>query len=59
MADDVYDGVFDKVLITGNTGVEKEQVLYDERLQGISGFLAIVERAWYGVLAIGKNIKSA
>lgn len=46
LADDVYDGVFDKVLITGNTGVEKEQVLYDERLQGISGFLAIVERAW-------------
>ena len=46
MADDVYDGVFDKVLITENTGTGKEKILYDERYQGVSGFYANVKRAW-------------
>lgn len=46
LADDVYDGVFDKVLITENTGAEKEKILYDERFQGVQGFYANVKRAW-------------
>lgn len=34
LADDVYDGVFEKLVITENTGAEKERVLFDGKLQG-------------------------
>jgi peptidoglycan/xylan/chitin deacetylase (PgdA/CDA1 family) len=50
LADDVYDGVFDKILITGNTGLEKEHILYDERLQGFAGFLASAMSVWTRII---------
>ncbi|MBP2644034.1 MAG: hypothetical protein H6Q67_1921 [Firmicutes bacterium] len=37
LADDVYDGVFDKLMITGNTGAEHERILFDSRLEGLDG----------------------
>jgi len=34
LADDVYDGVFEKLVITENTGTENEKSLYDSRKKG-------------------------
>jgi len=42
LADDVYDGVFEKLVITTNTGAEKEKVLYSS---GLQGFDAVVFKA--------------
>jgi hypothetical protein len=50
LADDVYDGVFDKVVITENTGAEKERVLYDERFQGLSGLWASARSLWTNLI---------
>ena len=46
LADDVFDGVFDKLLITENTGAEKEKVLYDEHFTGVQGVYITIKRAW-------------
>jgi len=46
LADDVYDGVFDKLIITENTGAEKEKILFDSRLQGVAGIKFKAEQLW-------------
>ncbi|MDD4722145.1 MAG: glycoside hydrolase [Acidaminococcaceae bacterium] len=46
LADDVFDGVFDKLLITENTGADNEKVLYDEHFTGVQGVYASIKRAW-------------
>lgn len=50
LADDVFDGVFDKLVITENTGAAKEKVLYDENFTGMQGFYADIKRAWLYVI---------
>lgn len=50
LADDVYDGVFEHLFITENTGQEKEEVvLFDDRYQGM-------ERVWYKIWAIWEAV---
>lgn len=46
LADDVYDGVFDKLIITENTGIEKERVLFDSRMQGFDAIKFKVKQLW-------------
>jgi hypothetical protein len=49
LADDVYDGVFEKLIITENTDAEKEKVLFDSSLQGFDAFTHKVRQLW-GIL---------
>jgi hypothetical protein len=46
LADDVYDGVFEKLMITENTGAEKEKILYDSKLQGFDAFEFKMKQLW-------------
>lgn len=46
LADDVYDGVFDKLMITENTGVETEKILYDSKPQGLDAVKIKVKQLW-------------
>jgi hypothetical protein len=46
LADDVYDGVFDKLIITENLGVEKEKNLFDSRLQGFDAVKFKMKQFW-------------
>lgn len=46
LADDVYDGVFEKLTLTENTGAKKEKVLFDSSLQGLDAVLFTVKRLW-------------
>jgi hypothetical protein len=46
LADDVYDGVFEKLIITENTGAEKENILFDSRLQGFDAAEFKVKQLW-------------
>jgi hypothetical protein len=46
LADDVYDGVFEKLIITENMGAETEKVLYDSRLQGFDAVRLKVKQLW-------------
>lgn len=50
LADDVYDGVFEKLVITENTGAEKERVLFDARVQGWEAVKLKLERYWESLL---------
>ncbi len=50
LADDVYDGVFEKLVITENTGAEKEQILFDSRRQGIDAILFKVKQLWEALI---------
>jgi hypothetical protein len=50
LADDVYDGVFEKLMITENTGVEKEKILFDSSLQGFDGIKFKVKRLWEAMI---------
>lgn len=49
LADDVYDGVFEQLIITENTGAEKEKILFDSRMQGFDAFQLTVKQ-WWGAL---------
>ena len=51
LTDDVYDGVFEKLIITENTGVEKEKILFDSRLQGIAAAQLKVKQLWEGLIS--------
>lgn len=46
LADDVYDGVFEKLLITENSGAEQEKILFDGRLQGFDAFKLKWKQRW-------------
>lgn len=46
LADDVYDGVFEKLLITENIGVDKEKILFDSRVQGFDAVLFQIKQYW-------------
>lgn len=50
LVDDVYDGVFDQLLITENTGAESERVLYDSRPEGMDGIWLKIKRLWIKLL---------
>lgn len=50
LADDVYDGVFEQLLITENTGAEKENVLFDGRLQGLEAVKGKAVSLWETVI---------
>lgn len=46
LADDVYDGVFEKLVISENTGSETEKMLFDSRLQGLAAAQYAVKQYW-------------
>jgi len=46
LADDVYDGVFEKLIITENTGAEKERIIFDGKLQGLDGVKFTIKKYW-------------
>jgi len=46
LSDDVYDGVFDKLIITENTGAETEKTLFDGRPQGWDAVKLKIELWW-------------
>ncbi|HWR56223.1 MAG TPA: glycoside hydrolase, partial [Negativicutes bacterium] len=50
LADDVYDGVFAKLMITENTGAEKEKILFDGRLQGFSAVQYKIKGLWEALI---------
>lgn len=50
LADDVYDGVFDKLMITENIGIETEKILYDSKPQGLDAVKIKVKRLWESLI---------
>lgn len=50
LADDVYDGVFEKLIITENLGNDTEKILFDSRMQGIEGFTFKIKQLWETLL---------
>jgi hypothetical protein len=50
LADDVYDGVFDKLMITENTGAETEKILFDSRMQGFDAVEFKVKQLWASLI---------
>jgi len=46
LSDDVYDGVFEQLIITENTGAEKEKELFDSRMQGFDAIKFKVKQLW-------------
>lgn len=50
LADDVYDGVFDKLIITENTGSEKEKILFDGSMQGFEAIMYKVKKLWEALI---------
>jgi len=51
LADDVYDGVFEKLVITENTGEKDERILFNSKLEGIDAFLFKTKQLWEAILA--------
>ncbi|MDD4601132.1 hypothetical protein SDC9_09150 [bioreactor metagenome] len=50
LADDVYDGVFEKLIITENAGVENEKALFDSRMQGFDAAKLKVKQLWEALI---------
>ncbi len=50
LADDVYDGVFEKLVITENTGNEKEKVLFDSSLKGLDRLIFKGKQLWEALI---------
>ncbi len=50
LADDVYDGVFEKLIITNLLSADKEQPVYDGRLQGWEAIKKNVIEKWNALL---------
>lgn len=50
LADDVYDGVFEKLIITENTGSKNEKVLFDSSLQGFDAVKLAVKQRWNSLI---------
>lgn len=50
LADDVYDGVFEKLIITENMGAEKEKILFDSSMQGFDAAKFTVKQLWEALI---------
>lgn len=50
LADDVYDGVFEKLVITENTGADKEKVLFDSSMQGFEAAVFKLKQVWAALI---------
>ena len=50
IVDDVYDGVYEQLTITENTGAKKEKVLFDSKFKGLEAFGATVKKGWEGIV---------
>ncbi|HML35760.1 MULTISPECIES: glycoside hydrolase [Sporomusa] len=50
LADDVYDGVFEQLVIMENTGAEQEAVVFDSRRKGFDGMIFKAKQYWNIVL---------
>ena len=50
LADDVYDGVFEKLIITENSGAEKGKILFDSRMQGLDAFKFQMKQLWEALI---------
>ena len=50
LADDVYDGVFEKLMITENTGSSSEKIIFDGKLQGWEGVKHRIKTAWETIM---------
>lgn len=50
LADDVYDGVFEKLIITENTGSDTEKIIFDGQLQGIDALQIRIRKAWEALI---------
>lgn len=52
LADDVYDGVFENLTITENTGAETERVIFSGAPQGTDGVMLKAKRLFESVLSL-------
>jgi hypothetical protein len=50
LADDVYDGVFEKLIITENTGANQEKILFDGTLQGFDSAVFAMKQLWETII---------
>ena len=50
IADDVYDGIYEQLTITENTGSHKEKVLFDSKFKGLEAFSATVNKGWEAIV---------
>ena len=50
LADDVYDGVFEKLIITENKGVDKEKILFDSRMEGFDSIKFKGKQYWEALI---------
>ncbi|TWH47698.1 glycoside hydrolase [Sporomusa sp. KB1] len=50
LADDVYDGVFDKLIISENTGAKDERILFDSKLDGFDNIKHTVKQLWEALI---------
>lgn len=46
LADDIYDGVFEKIIVKENTGSDKEGILFDGGLNGLAAAAFWAENKW-------------
>ena len=51
LADDVYDGVFEKLVITENTGAAEEKILFDSRMQGFDAVKFKAKQLWEALIS--------
>lgn len=51
LVDDVYDGVFEKMVITENTGADRERILFDSSLEGLGAVRFKLNRIWEAILS--------
>jgi hypothetical protein len=50
LADDVYDGVFEKLIITENSGAKKNKILFDSSVQGFDAFIYTLKQQWNTII---------
>ena len=50
LADDVYDGVFGKLVITENTGAKKERILFTSEMQGFDAVVFTMKQLWETII---------
>jgi len=50
LADDVYDGVFGKLVITENTGAKKEKILFTSEMQGLDAVVFTAKQLWETII---------
>ena len=50
LSDDVYDGVFEKLVITENTATDSDKIIFDGKLQGWDGIKYNVKKYWESLI---------